>query len=69
MDGRKNAVLALTDKVLLEAVRDYSHMEVYKVNGELDSVDLFIGKGKINVRIAFDSPLAIFKDIAKAIHY
>ena len=46
---------------------EFKGMAVHKVGGMYDSVDIFKGAGKINVRIAGDSPLAIFKDIARAI--
>lgn len=67
MDARKDAVLALTGQILRETVDEYKGMEIHKVREIYDSVDIFLGVGKINVRIAYDSPLAIFKDIAKAI--
>lgn len=69
MDARKDAVLTLTRQILHEAVDEYKGMEIHKVGKLYDSVDIFLGVGKVNVRIAGDSPLAIFKDIAKAIPY
>lgn len=63
----KDAVLALTEQILREADDEFKGMAVHKVGGMYDSVDIFKGVGKINVRIAGDSPLAIFKDIARAI--
>lgn len=69
MDARKDAVLALTGQILRESVDEYKGMEIHKVGERHDSVDIFLGVGKVNVRIAGDSPLAIFKDIAEAIPY
>ena len=66
-DARKDAVLALTEQVLREADNEFKGLAVHKVGEMYDSVDIFRGVGKINVRIAGDSPLAIFKDIARAI--
>lgn len=54
-------------QILREADDEFKGMAVHKVGGMYDSVDIFKGAGKINVRIAGDSPLAIFKDIARAI--
>lgn len=67
MDARKDTVLALTGQILRETVDEYKGMEIHKVREMYDSVDIFLGVGKINVCIAYDSPLAIFKDIAAAI--
>ena len=66
-DARKDAVLALTEQILRESVDEYKGMDIHKVGELYDSVDIFLGVGKINVRIGGDSPLAIFKDIARAI--
>lgn len=66
-DARKDAVLALTEQILREADDEFKGMAIHKVGDMYDSVDVFKGVGKINVRIAGDSPLAIFKDIARAI--
>lgn len=54
-------------QILRETDDEFKGMAVHKVGGMYDSVDIFKGAGKINVRIAGDSPLAIFKDIARAI--
>lgn len=50
-DAKKEAVLALTEQVLKEAVDEFKGMKVNFDGGE------------------YDSPLAIFKDIAQAIPY
>ena len=68
-NARKDTVLALTEQILRESVDEFKGMELHKVGELYDSVDIFLGVGKKNVRIAGDSPLAIFKDIAKAIPY
>lgn len=69
MNTKKEAVLALTQQVLKESVDEFQRMNINKIGEKYDSVDIFIGQRKLNVRIACDSPLAIFKDIAKAIPY
>ena len=66
-NARKDTVLALTEQILRESVDEFKGMELHKVGELYDSVDIFLGVGKINVRIAGDSPLAIFKDIAARI--
>ena len=66
-NARKDTVLALTEQILRESVDEFKGMEIHKVGELYDSVDIFLGVGKINVRIAGDSPLAIFKDIAARI--
>lgn len=66
-DARKDAVLELTKQILREADDEFKGMAIHKVGDMYDSVDIFKDMGKINVRIAGDSPLAIFKDIARAI--
>ena len=66
-DARKDAVLELTKQILREADDEFKGMAIHNVGDMYDSVDIFKDMGKINVRIAGDSPLAIFKDIARAI--
>lgn len=68
-DAKKDAVLSLTEQVLKEAVDEFKGMKVNFAGGDYDSVDIFLGQSKRTVRIAYDSPLAIFKDIASAIPY
>lgn len=68
MDAKKEAVIGLTAQILREAEDDFKRLVILQKEGEpYDSVDIYLGVGKINVSIAGDSPLAIFKDIAKAI--
>lgn len=51
-DARKDAVLALTEQILREADDEFKGMAIHKVGDMYDSVDIFKGVGKINVRIA-----------------
>lgn len=73
MNEKKAKVLDLIDKTLSESLDGYRGMTIntmHSVNGNIyDSVDIYQGSNVLNVRIAGDSPLAIFKDIARAIQY
>lgn len=70
MNEKKAKVLDLIDRLLIETLDGYKGMKVIAAgNNEYDSVDICQGSYVHNVRIAGDSPLAIFKDIARAIQY
>ena len=73
MNEKKAKVLDLIDQLLIESLDGYKGMTIntiHRVNGNVyDSVDIYQGSNVLNVRIAEDSPLAIFKDIARAIQY
>ena len=71
MNEKKAKVLDLIDQLLIESLDGYKEMTIntiHRVTGNIyDSVDIYQGTNVLNVRIAGDSPLAIFKDIARAI--
>jgi hypothetical protein len=71
MNEKKAKVLDLIDQLLIESLDGYKGMKVNAIGGNAyDSVDIYQGGTNVlNVRIAGDSPLAIFKDIARAIQY